>query len=283
MYETKLNWDDLRLFLAVARMGGLAAASKATGKSPPTLGRRMLALERNIGQELFIRLSRGYKLTPKGEEFLQKIAGIEAELNPIINTTGRRKKLLVKISAGTWMSQVLCSRAQAICGPENKILLRFISADHQLDITHREAVIGIRNQRPEQIGLACRKVGLVEFAGYATDQTVKAWVQVVGNTPSALWLAAHADAEKTIEVTTPNNALDIALSGAGRAILPTFVGDSYPELHRVTATISNLAHEQWLVTHNEERFTPPIRKTIDRLYSVLQQFHAKQGRLVPEP
>ena len=55
MNETKFDWDDLRLFLAVAREGGLAAAAEKSGKSAPTLGRRMLALEQRIGQELFKR------------------------------------------------------------------------------------------------------------------------------------------------------------------------------------------------------------------------------------
>ncbi len=66
MNETNFDWDDLRLFLAVAREGGLAAASASTGKSPPTLGRRMLALERRLGLELFERLPRGYALTDQG-------------------------------------------------------------------------------------------------------------------------------------------------------------------------------------------------------------------------
>ncbi|MBL4811132.1 MAG: LysR family transcriptional regulator, partial [Rhodobacteraceae bacterium] len=39
MNEMKFDWDDLRLFLAVAREGGLAAAAASTGKSAPTLGR----------------------------------------------------------------------------------------------------------------------------------------------------------------------------------------------------------------------------------------------------
>jgi len=52
MNETKLNWDDLRLFVAVARAGGLASAEKTTGKSAPTLGRRMLALEAYLRQDL---------------------------------------------------------------------------------------------------------------------------------------------------------------------------------------------------------------------------------------
>ncbi len=50
MNEREFNWDDLRLFLAVARHEGLAPAAAEIGKSAPTLGRRMLALERQLGR-----------------------------------------------------------------------------------------------------------------------------------------------------------------------------------------------------------------------------------------
>lgn len=49
MSEAKAGWDDLHLFLAVAREGGLSPAARATGRSAATLGRRMLALERAMG------------------------------------------------------------------------------------------------------------------------------------------------------------------------------------------------------------------------------------------
>ena len=42
------DWDDLRLFLHVAEQGGLAGTATLTGISAPTIGRRMLALERQI-------------------------------------------------------------------------------------------------------------------------------------------------------------------------------------------------------------------------------------------
>ena len=57
------SWDDLRLFLQVARLGGLSAATGATGLSAATLGRRVTALERQVGEPLFVRSQAGYRLT----------------------------------------------------------------------------------------------------------------------------------------------------------------------------------------------------------------------------
>lgn len=268
-----MNWDDLRLFLAIARRGGLAAAAATTGKSPPTLGRRMLALEAAVGADLFRRLPRGYELTEQGLDFLNKVTALEAEINPLANAPGKRHKALVKISAGTWMTKVICEKARQILGKDGRLSLRFISADHKLDIARREALIGIRNHRPEQVGLACRKVGRVRFAGYAIDESVEPWARVIGKTPSALWLAANTSPSDGLEVVTPRNALDLAVAGVARALLPTFIGDAQKELSRVTPSIEALEHDQWLVTHHEDRFVSDVRRTIDRLHDLLTALH----------
>lgn len=274
MDETNFDWNDLRLFLAVARQGGLTAAARTTGKSAPTLGRRMLALESALGAELFRRLPRGYELTEEGEAFLNKVLDLEARIAPLGAAAGKDRKVLVKVSAGSWMTQVLCERIGQILKGNSTTRLRFISAEHVLDIAHREAVIGIRNHRPEQIGLACRKVGRVNFAGYARNKKVKPWTRVIGSTPSARWLAA-AEVGQGIEVTAPRNALDLALAGQARALLPTFIGDNQKGLQRVTAPIAELAHDQWLVTHQDERFVPEVRLTLDRIYGVIKGLHKK--------
>lgn len=277
MDETKMDWDDLRLFLAVARHGGLAGAAGETGKSAPTLGRRMLALERAAGLELFRRLPRGYELTEHGQDFLARVTDLEAQIRPLADPPEGRRRVLVKISAGTWMTKVLCGQAGKILGDDATAALRFISADHVLDITHREAVIGIRNRRPEQIGLACRKVGRVRFAGYARDEAERPWARVLGKTPSALWVAENTEGAACLEVTNPRGALDLALAGAVRAVLPTFIGDREAALQRVTAPIKELDHDQWLVTHHEERFAPAVRQTIDRVYRILRALHRGPG------
>lgn len=270
MHEMNLDWDDLRLFLAIARLGGLAPAAQTTGKSPPTLGRRMVALEKATGKELFHRLPRGYALTTEGEAFLHRIADIEAQLLPLTRNPSAQRRTLIKISAGGWMTQALCRQAGKIARSDTT--LRFIAADHTLDIARREAVIGIRNRRPEQIGLASRKVGEVRFRGYATTRSALPWVNVLSPTPSAQWVAGQGD-DNAMQVTTARNALDLARAGIARAVLPTFVGDAEDGLIPVTDTIPELAHDQWLVTHNEERFDPPVRRTIDRIHAILRDLH----------
>ncbi len=273
MNETNFDWDDLRLFLAVARAGGLSGAATVTGKSAATLGRRMLALEAATSQELFRRQARGYELTEQGTALLARAVDLEAQIQAVNGSAAGAGRVLVKISAGSWMTHILCRKADVILAGNDATRLRFISAEHVLDIAHREAVIGIRNQRPAQAGLVCRRVGQVRFAGYAIDTGKRPWVRVIGQTPTAQWLAANAPTD-AIEVTAPRNALDLAGAGVACALLPTFVGDAAAGLMRVGAIIPELTHDQWVVTHHEERFRPEVRRTIDRIYKVVRSLHA---------
>ncbi|MGC3939084.1 LysR family transcriptional regulator [Roseobacter sp. EG26] len=269
MNEMNFNWDDIRLFLAVARGGGLAPAAVKTGKSAPTLGRRMLALERRLGCELFRRLPRGYELTEDGERLLAKAVDLEWKVAPIIALNAAEVKPAVKISAGVWVTHLLCSKLAAITGT-NSVRLRFIADDEIADIGRREALIGVRNRRPEGPGLAGRRVARVRFATYARDETIDAWARVVGSTPSAKWVGEASRKADVIEVTSPRNALDLALAGSARIVLPTFVGDGCATLQQVSPHIDELEHDQWLVTHHEDRFLPEVRALIDRIYEILK-------------
>lgn len=268
MDESHFDWDDLRLFLSVARRGGLGPAAADTGKSPPTLGRRMLALERRLGLELFERLPRGYALTDQGRELLARAVELESRIAPLTDPRGAARPVL-KISAGSWVTHLLCRRISALTADE-AVTLRFISADHVLDIARREAVIGIRNLRPEQPGLAYRRTGRVKFAVYAANGDIANWARVLGSTPSAQWAKQHMGAAPAIEVTHPRSALDLALAGAARAVLPTFIGDAQTSLRRLGPLIDELEHEQWLVTHHEDRFLPHVHRVGGRIHAMLK-------------
>ena len=259
-----INWDDLRLFVAVAQAGGLAGAVERTGLSAPTLGRRMLTLENATGRELFIRRAKGYDLTPDGDALLRQASGLGGQIDSM---TKPRDSRLIKISAGIWTTRMLCQNAQSLI--EDDTTLRFVSSNEILDIPHREALIGIRNQRPEHIGLAGQRIGPVHFARYGVAGTP--WVQVISTAPSALWVKDNAPAA-TLETTQPIHALDLALAGVAQAVLPTFIGDQEPSLTRQSKPIADLSHEQWIVSHNTDRFIPHVRRCIDKLAGVLKTY-----------
>ena len=71
------NWDDLRVFLAVARQGNLDAAADTLEQDPTTVGRRLRRLEQTLGTGLFDRSRRGHRLTTAGEWLLKQVEQIE--------------------------------------------------------------------------------------------------------------------------------------------------------------------------------------------------------------
>jgi len=269
MNETISNWDDLHLFLAVAREGGLSPAARLTGRSAATLGRRMLALERSMGRELFVRHERGYELTADARELLAELTAIEARIMRATAAPGGAERPLVKVSAGTWTTLALLERLDDITGAPADIRLRFVSSEARLDIARREVVIGVRNSRPTSDSLAGRSLSRVEFAPYATPSAPDRWIKVVVETPSARWLDKMVGNDAVCEVNSPRNSLDLALAGKGVALLPTFIGDRQKVLQQVGSTIPELAHDRWIVTHQDDRHLPEVRRTIDRLCRVL--------------
>lgn len=269
MYEMNSDWNDLKYFLTVARNRGLSGAARQTGMSAATLGRRMQALEHATGIEIFRRHARGYDLTEQGEAFFARVAALDAEVRPLFDRKNNHARTLVKLSGGHWTLHALANHIPQISKAAPEAMLRLISATDHMKINHREAVIGIRNQRPEKSGLACRKVGTVAFAGYATDDAIEGWIRVASKAPSARWLADQTDIEIVMEANAPRLARDLALQGLGRVILPSFIGERTPGLVRVYSRISDLDHEQWLVSRDEDRFIPAVRKVLDATYKAL--------------
>jgi len=253
------DWNDLKHFLSVARNKGLSGAARQTGISAATLGRRMQALEQATGIEIFQRHARGYGLTADGEALFARVSALDADVRPIFARDGERQKTLVKLSGGHWTLHALAHHIQHISDAAPDTRIRLISATDHMKINHREAIIGIRNQRPERAGLAGRRVGKIAFAGYAIDQA-----------PSALWLAAQDDFSIVMEANAPRLAMDLALQGIGCVVLPCFIGDTIPKLVKVHPNIPGLEHEQWLVSHDEDRFIPAVRKVLDETYTALR-------------
>ncbi|QYX58668.1 LysR family transcriptional regulator [Roseovarius sp. SCSIO 43702] len=74
------NWDDLKVFLAVARAESLTGAGRSLRVDPATVGRRIARLERALGALLFARSPQGYALTPEGQRLMAQAARAEEEM-----------------------------------------------------------------------------------------------------------------------------------------------------------------------------------------------------------
>ena len=284
-----LDWDDLRLFLAVAQAGGLSGATAVTRTSAPTLSRRMVYLERILATTLFTRGQSGYQLTADGRELLDLVRHMHLPAQSIDNWRKRRDpRPLVRITAGTWTSAFIARHIKTVVSSGSAPRIELLTGANFLNLSRREADLGIRNQRPEQRGLARRRLGTVRFAIYgAGDYLATApqarsddrfaacdWiVQSTSNTTGAstAWLQQRLKTSASLTSGTPQSALEAVAAGAGLSIFPTFIGEADPRLKRCSDFIEELTHTQWLVSHDEDRTLPHIRQVSSALVALFSE------------
>ncbi|ANT49773.1 LysR family transcriptional regulator [Mesorhizobium amorphae] len=279
MNETDIDWSDLRIFLAVARDGSLSSAAKAVGQSAATLSRHIVDLERALGAELFSRLPSGYELTAAGRALTSQAETIEQRFLDIAREFSRRNvSAPIRVSAGTWMTWYLARNIEKLGLSDRNIV--FSAIEEVQNIGRREALIGIRNRRPSEPGVAARRTKTVAFAPYAHPNAVRKtdWIAATVNTPSAIWVRANRRDQIRFEVTQPRSLLDLALAGAGHVVLPCFVGDAHNDLVRTDDVIEELSHEQWLVVHGDDRKLPEVRATIDKIARLIGSDRSFDGK-----
>ncbi|SFC04288.1 LysR family transcriptional regulator [Tropicimonas isoalkanivorans] len=265
--------DDLSLFLRVADAGSLSAASQASGVSLPTLGRHMTRLEAHLGRRLFLRGAKGYALTAEGRALAEEALALRAAEERIHRwRDGGSRAVRVRITAGNWTSRFLARHIARFWSADAPWVPEFVASNRNVDIARREADIGIRNRRPEQDWMAGRRTLRIDYAEYGTDPAVAGYITLRRDgptTPSERWLWRTRAEQVVMQASDARLAMDLATSGAGRVILPTFVGDAEPALRRLSPPIAEISHEEWLVSHHEARNDPPVRAALDALTRVL--------------
>ena len=216
-----IDWDDLRVFIAVARAGGLSAASVQTRRSPATLGRRVAALERALQMRLFVRRRDGYALTTQGEALLPRAAEADAAVLSIRRwAAATHGSATVRIATGAWTGAFLAANAGVVADISPSIALELLSGIGSVDLSRQEAELGIRNRRPRVAGLAGRKLGPVAFAIYGAPVLCRQWAAANEETrygglrwvafrppgltvPSAAWLDRRLKRPPAIVVSDP--------------------------------------------------------------------------------
>ncbi|NMG41601.1 LysR family transcriptional regulator [Chelativorans sp. ZYF759] len=280
-----VDWDDLRLFLAVARHGGLTGAAREQASSAATVGRRMLALERAIGRPLFMRRQTGYELTDDGRNLLARAQAMELGARTIadwLEAEGQRS--VVRISAGTWTANFLAANFARLWRPDDPFRIAFKTTEARLDIAHREVEIGVRNAQPDSPNLAARRTVEVAHAPFRARSLVPArrdeWVAISpedATTRSARWLSGRSDVVMAAWANTPRTLHDLIRAGVGKGVLPCFAGDRDADLERAGAEIAELREWQWLVMHNDDRHRPDVRTVIDRMVALVTAHAALFG------
>jgi DNA-binding transcriptional LysR family regulator len=267
--KQNLSLDDVSLFLAVVDAGGLAGAARATDVSVPTLSRRMTALESALRLRLFQRGKRGYSLTPDGRSFLARAEPLRsAAVNLAAPLEGPSP---VRITAGLWTSRFLARNIRSLWQPSAPWVPEFLASNAVVDVARRAADIGIRNRRPDQSWLAGRRTATITYAPYGTLEAggFIALPQDQNGSPSSNWVWSQQADQIVTTASDPRLAVDLARSGLGSVVLPTFAGNDMPGLSRTGPVIEDLTHEEWIVCHHDGRFDPRVRSALDTLTAVL--------------
>ncbi|MBZ9789242.1 LysR family transcriptional regulator [Rhizobium sp. 3T7] len=274
-----MQWDSFQLFLQVSRFGGLTGASASSGLSPATIGRRMLDLEHEIGKTLFVRSQTGYSLTVDGQVLLDHLQDMEAAARKVdawrqAGSVGAT----VRIAAGTWIAWLLTENFAAVRKPGDAFAVLLTIGEARANLNYRESDIGIRAFEPEEGNLAARLLGEVAYAVYIrrnADAADDRWAAVTEEDAISNYLRwPHRNAAGSIVATVnrPRSLLELVRAGAGKAVLPCFVGDLDPELQRLGGELPELRHRQWIVMNNEDRHRPEIRTVADRMTKLAKSY-----------
>ena len=286
-----MNWDDMRIFLAVARAGNLSAAAKTLKVTQPTVGRRLRALEAGLGARLFERLPDGLVPSPAGAELLPLAEAMEATALAV----DRRRPALAESARGTVRISAWESFAQLLTGYLPELRRRLPEIEIEIGVNHiyanltrREADLLIQECLPENPGLIVRRLGAYTFAVYGARDYVAAHPAALGEsrTEACEWVGFDEDhayfhnqswllerLEGALPAVRVNNAMVIhqaVREGTGLGVLPCFAGDADASLVRLTPPIDALVRDLHLVVHRDVRRSPAVRAVIDALAEIFK-------------
>ncbi|MCA3648498.1 MAG: LysR family transcriptional regulator [Methylobacterium sp.] len=157
-----MDWDNARIFLAVARSGQFLAAARQLGLDHATVARRVSALEKALGSALFERRTTGCVPTPAGERFLASAERIEAEMlsaQADLAATGLDVSGTVRIGAPDGFGTLFLSpRLGKLASQHPGLIIQLVPVPRAFSLSKREADIAITIDRPEAGRLAIRKL-----------------------------------------------------------------------------------------------------------------------------
>jgi DNA-binding transcriptional LysR family regulator len=267
-----MDWDGVRVFLAIAREGSMRAAGRALGLSQPTIARRLTAFEAGFGgQPLFDRLPEGVRLNAAGEELVAAAEDAERAMLTLERRRAAASPVLsgtVRISTGDCATGFLvrCLSGATTTAPlPPGITLEFVQSLQPAALTRREADLALHHQPPESGDYYVAKLGTFAVAVYrrcgaSTDAWV-AYTEEQSRGPShapARWVQRQV--EETGSLLMHVEAIG---AGTGRGVIPCYIGDADPRLERLTAPIPELDATYWMIVHRDLRRSACVRAVID--------------------
>lgn len=276
------NWDDLRIFIAIARHGSTLVASRALGVSQTTVARRLDRLERHLGVKLFERLQSGCRPTASGNDLLPFAERIQSEADVFGQRAGQRTRGLsglVRVTTNEVFANLILTPALAdFAQLYPNVRVQLIVTNEILDLIKGEADIAVRaGVRPTEDRLVVRKLGMSSWAFYCAEayrarhgcprdleelaqHALIGGEDEIANAPAVKWIADNCPRSSIQSYSNSLSNLVVAVqSGLGIGPLPIIVGDRHADLRRCFPPPRQFDGEVLLVSRTDLSDLPPVR------------------------
>jgi len=300
------NWDDLRIFLVVARHSNLDIAATFLQQDPTTLGRRIRRLEASIGATLFDRSRRGHLLTNSGEWLLGQVEQIEHIMADIdTSISGEVKKV-----GGTVRLSVTEAFGNLIVAPSlidltsvyPDLRVELVATSGILSVSKREADMAVLLSRPTRGRLKVSKLTDYQLKLYATHEYLAKHGVItnpdqlgqhtlIGYVDDLIYSPSLRYYDEIGPGLTPNLTsssllaqAQLAISGSGIVMLPRFVGEQHQELELVLGNEITVTRSFWLAIHEDIFDHARIQAMLKFLNTIaLNKSDLLRGAKVPQP
>lgn len=284
-----MEWDDLRVVLAVCRAGSLSGAAKALKLNKSTVFRQINAIEKKMGVRFFERLPQGYQMTEAGEMVMHTAQRMEADVNNLqTQLLGKDFRLQgnIRVTAPEGIAMAFLAPLMAeFCQIHPDIDIDLITTSAALELSRREADLAIRvTRKPPDTSLG-KRVSAFNFGIYASPDYLCSrrslplneldWlladdeVYWLGKT---IWKNKTQAAQQTKFVCSSTLVtMNAVKQGLGVMLLPCFLGDNEKDLERVTEPLEELSSELWILTHQDLRHTARVKALMNYFYDGLRE------------
>lgn len=295
-----MDWDDLRVFLAVARTESLSGAGKRLKIDPATVGRRVARLEEAFGARLFAKSPQGYALTAEGARLIPHAERAEAALEGASDAVRRPEGLTGQIRLGApdgCANYLLPQVLAAICDANPGLEVQLVALPRVFNLSKREADMAVGVSRPEagrltvqkltdyHLHLAASRAYLAAHSPIRGREDLKAH-RFVGYIPDMIF-DKELDYLSDLGVAAPplaSNSVSVQLNflrhGAGLGVVHDFALPAAPDLVRVLADQVSLKRSFWLIRHADDGRVDRLNRFAETLTRAVRAEMARLETLV---
>lgn len=298
-----MDWNDIPVFLAVARHGSLAAAARELSLNHSTVYRRLKAMESGLGVVLFDRLPEGYVLSTAGQQLIAHARAADDALVTLQRAAaGSDHQLNGEVRLTTTpplASDFVAPCLAAFRAQQPGIRVEVSVGDTDYDLSRREADLALRATSSPPPSLVGRKVVEIPWYIYAGERYLAGCPhpptpdslskhRFVGpdasllRLPALRWLAQTMTPE---QISARANTLDtlaaLSVAGLGLALLPA--DQCKPGLLRLFPLEPRFASDLWILTHADLRHVARIKTFSDFLFQWLRADTRLGGLQAPSP